>query len=110
MADDQPRQPRLSRESRLLFLTIAVAALVLLALARLRFPERPIADTIAPLERLAARASYDALAADIQRVEATIAPNLVVLRVAMRSDTEPRQLRDVLDGSDAAPDTRYVAA
>ena len=76
------RKARVSRESRLLFVTIGVAAVVLLGLARMRFPKPPVVDTATPpLEKLAARASYDALAADIERVRALVAPNLIVLRL-----------------------------
>ena len=90
---------RVSRESRLLLLTVAVCAVVLLLLARLRFPHPPAAvDTSAPapLERIAARASYDALAADIQRVETVVAPHLIVLRVAQQLPSAPHDLGDAL--------------
>jgi hypothetical protein len=107
-----PGQAPVSRESRLLLLAIAVCAVVLLVLARLRFPETPatVDTTAPPLERLAARASYDALAADIQRVEALIARNLVVLRVAQPFDSIPRTTDDVLAGSAASGDVRHTAA
>jgi S1-C subfamily serine protease len=90
--------PRLSRETRLLAVTITVSVLVLLLLARLRFPEPPpIATTTAPpLERLAARATYDELAGIVARLEATISPSLIVLRLAPRVDSTPRQLGDLL--------------
>lgn len=101
----------ISRESRLLLVTIVVCVLVLLLLARVRFPEPAIAETVSqPLERLAARASYDALAADIERVEAMIAPNLVVLRTALRMDVMPRRTQDVLNPSEASDGVRHVAA
>lgn len=103
--------PRISRESRLLLLTVAVCVLVLLLLARVRFPETPMVETAAPpLERLAARASYDALAADIERVEAMIAPNLVVLRTAPLMEVMPRRMRDVLEPPEVPPYARHVAA
>ena len=96
---------------RLLLLTVAVCAVVLLLLARLRFPAPPAVDTTAPpLERLAARASYDALAADIQRVEPMIAPNLIVLRVAPQFQGTPRNLRDVLALPDSPSGLQHVAA
>ncbi len=112
MPEPAPPTPRISRESRLLLLTIAICVLVLLVLARVRFADQDGATaTDAPLERLAARASYDALAADIQRVESMIAPNLVVLRMAPLSEMLPRRVADVL----ARPaltgdDLRHVAA
>jgi hypothetical protein len=100
-----------SRESRLLLLTVVVCVVVLLLLARIRFPDPPLVETVAqPLERLAASASYDALAADIERVEAMIAPNLVVLRTALRLERMPRRTRDLLDPPDTPSDARHVAA
>src|SRR5687768_13930623 len=100
MTDDSTRKARVSRESRLLFVTIGVAAIVLLGLARMRFPKPPVVDTATPpLERLAARASYDALAADIERVRALVAPNLIVLRLASPSDPSPRGLEEVFGRS-----------
>ena len=111
MADPTPRSSRISRESRLLLLTVGLCALVLLVLARWRFPDREEAPTTAPpLERLAARAPYEALAVDIQRVEPMIAPNLVVLRVAPSAAPAPRGLADVLARADAPSDVRHVAA
>ena len=102
---------RVSRESRLLLLTIVVCALVLLLLARLRFPDQQMVETGAqPLDRLAARASYDALAADIERVEGMIAPNLVALRVAPRHLSIPRALGDVLTRPAPPADVHHVAA
>ena len=102
---------RWSRESRLLLLTVAVCAAVLLLLARLRFPDAPPIEVSAPpLERLAARASYDALAADVQRAERTIVGSVVMLRVAPRMPTSPYEVWDALAGSDAAPGVRHVLA
>jgi hypothetical protein len=101
----------MSRETRLLIATITVSAIVLLLLSRLRFPDRPpiAAAPVAPLERLAARATYDELAGIVARVERLIAPSLVVLRLAPREPSGPRVLDDVL----AAPADRamqHVAA
>jgi hypothetical protein len=102
---------RWSRESRLLLLTVAVCAAVLLLLARLRFPDAPPVEVSAPpLERLAARASYDALAADVQRAERTIVGSVVMLRVAPRMRASPYNVWDALAGSDAAPRVRHVLA
>jgi hypothetical protein len=109
MTKRDPREARVSRESRLLLLTIVVCVVVLLVLARLRFPERPVVTAL-PLERLAAQASYDALAADIERVQALIAPNLVVLRVAPPLESAPRNIRDVLASPDRSSGLRHVAA
>jgi hypothetical protein len=84
---------------------------VLLLLARLRFPDAPPVDVSAPpLERLAARASYDALAADVQRAEPTIGRSVVTLRVAQRTRTSPYDLWDAIAGSDAQGAVRHVVA
>jgi hypothetical protein len=89
---------------RLLILTIVVSAAVLLLLARLRFPEPPpTVDTSAqPLERLAARASFEELATRVARLEASIAANLVVLRLAPRVESGPVRFRDVTSADPAS--------
>ena len=84
---------------------------MLLLLARLRFPDAPPVDVSAPpLERLAARASYDALAADVQRAEPTIGRSLVTLRVAQQDRTGPYDVWDALAGSGAQGTVRHVVA
>jgi hypothetical protein len=112
MTEREGGLPRVSHESRLLLLTIVVCVVALLLLARLRFPGTPpVVDTaVQPLERLAARASYDALAADIERVQGVIAPNVVVLRTAPRDEPTPRRVRDVMEPSLSATAVRHVAA
>jgi hypothetical protein len=63
-----------------------------------------------PLERLAARASYDALAADIQSVEPTITRNVVALRVGVRARVSPYNVWDALTGSEALAGVRHIVA
>jgi hypothetical protein len=92
-------------------LTVAVCAGVLLLLARLRFPDAPPVEVSAPpLERLAARASYDALAADVQRAEPTIVRSVVTLRVAQRTRAGPYDVWDALAGTQAQGTVRHVVA
>jgi serine protease Do len=81
-----PARSHQGREMRLLLLTVAVAVAMLLLLARFRFPDetRPEAPA-APLQRLAARATYDELATIIAQLEGRIAPLLVVLQVDART-------------------------
>jgi len=114
MSESNSRAARVSRESRLLLLTVAVCAVVLLLMARLRFPDaRPVPQSPpspAPLERLAARASYDALAGDIQRVEPMIAPNLIVLRIIPRLLSGPQHLRDALTAASTSAAIHHIAA
>lgn len=83
MPDPQPAASR--RETRLLLATIAVSVGVLLLLARFRFPEeaagRAAEPAPAPLERLAARATYDELAGIMADLERRIGPSISVLGV-----------------------------
>jgi hypothetical protein len=71
------------RETRLLLVTIAVSVGMLLLLARLRFPEQaevqPAEPAPAPLERLAARATYDELAGIMADLDRRITPSLVTV-------------------------------
>jgi hypothetical protein len=94
-----------SRETRLLLVTVIVSAGVLGVLSQFRFPDtQRVEPPVQPLERLAARATFDELAGIIERLERRIAPSLVVLRVGGRVTPSPRGLRDLL----AEPDTRPV--
>lgn len=101
MTEPRLRAPRVSREMRLLILTIVVSGAVLLLLARLRFPAPPPAvDTLSqPLQRLAARASFEDLSARVSRFEADVFPHLVVLRLALAAEPSPVRLRDVISGT-----------
>jgi hypothetical protein len=86
-----------SRETRLLLLTMIVSAAVLGVLAQFRFPDVQRVEAPAqPLERLAARATFDELAGIIERLDRRIAPSIVVLRVGSRALPSPRSLRDLL--------------
>ncbi len=101
-----------SRETRLLWLTIAVSLGVLFVLAQFRFPNegRP-APTPQPLERLAARATYDELAADVARLERRLSASLVVLRANRTRAPEAKSLRQLLDrGAGAEPATPFIPA
>lgn len=68
------------RETRLLLATIAVSVGMLLLLARFRFPDEAARETAepapAPLERLAARATYEELAAVMADLERRILPSV----------------------------------
>ena len=109
-----PQTPRrgVSRETRLLVVTITIAGVVLLLLSRMRFPEQPpiVAAPPAPLERLAARATYDELAGIVAGVERRIAPSLVVLRLAPETDGAPRTLTDALGPESPGEGVRHVPA
>lgn len=100
MPDPGPRPPRISREMRLLLLTIVVSGAVLLLLARIRFPAPPPAvDAFSqPLQRLAARAPFEELAQQVSRVEAEVLSSLVVLRLDPASDAGPVRFADLGPG------------
>ena len=82
---------REGRETRLLLVTIAISVGVLLLLARFRFPaepaDRPVESAPAPLERLAAEATYEELASIMADLERRIAPRLAVLRTTSAAGT-----------------------
>jgi hypothetical protein len=62
--------------------TLGVSAALLLLLAQFRFPEERAAQQVpiaAPLERLAARATYDELARIIATVDTRVSPSVLVL-------------------------------
>jgi serine protease Do len=109
---DTPRRWWLSRENRLLLITIAVSVTVLLLLARFRFPEQARSEppAPAPLERLAARATYEELSSIIAQLGARLAGSVAVLRVT--SDVPPggTLLRDALGPRPSTLFTRFVPA
>jgi S1-C subfamily serine protease len=75
-------RPDSRRETRLLVVTITVSIAMLLILARFRFPQTPtrtLEPAPAPLERLAARATYDELAQIMASLQARIAPVVEVI-------------------------------
>jgi hypothetical protein len=81
MADFDDRS---GRDSRLLALVILIAVVVLVVLARFRFPQTdtgPAAVTPGPLERLAARATYDDLAAAVRTALQRVEPALITLAI-----------------------------
>lgn len=77
---------RLSRETRLLLIIITLSVAVLVVLSRFRFPDDGPASATAgatplPLERLAARATYDELATIISDLGRRVTPSVSVLRI-----------------------------
>ena len=75
----------MTRETRLLLIIVVLSAAVLWVLSRLRFPEgspgAPHATAPLPLERLAARATYDELATIIADLGDRVTPSVSVLRL-----------------------------
>lgn len=77
----------ISRETRMLLIVITLSVVVLVVLSRFRFPDNggsagsSASATPLPLERLAARATYDELATIIAELGRRISPQVTVLRV-----------------------------
>ena len=98
MADFDDRS---GRDTRLLALVIVIAIAVLVGLARFRFSQtdsRPVAVTPGPLERLAARATYDDLAAAVHTALQRVEPALIL--VTLEPDGQARSSAS-RDGSPA---------
>lgn len=71
----------MSRETRLLLVTLVVSLVALSLLARLRFPEQPVRVNPVPplLTQFAPPRPFDELAADVARIEALVLPAVDVL-------------------------------
>lgn len=80
---DSPRSG-ISRETRMLLIVITLSVAVLIVLSRFRFPDNgagtPTTASL-PLDRLAARATYDELATIIAELGRRVGPQVTVLRV-----------------------------
>ncbi|HEX5474189.1 MAG TPA: PDZ domain-containing protein [Vicinamibacterales bacterium] len=84
----EPRPATGRRETRLLLITIVLSVGMLLLLARFRFPaqvESPAAPVPPPLERLAARATYDELASIMTDLERRVAPAVATIELESTS-------------------------
>jgi S1-C subfamily serine protease len=81
----QQQGGRFGRETRLLLTTIVVSVGMLLLLARFRFPQdstiTPDEPAAPPLERLAARATFDELASIMADLNRRLSPRIAVVRV-----------------------------
>jgi hypothetical protein len=94
MEPSSPYRPRVSRETRLLLTTGAVALAVLWLLARIRFEDRAVTPNPVPavLSQLGSRPTFDELAADLAQLQTSLEPLLVVVA----SSTSARESRSVL--------------
>jgi hypothetical protein len=91
MEDNRP-VPSRRRETRLLVVTIAVSGLMLFLLAKVRFPNAPTAlvePASPPLERLAARATYDELTGIVRGVYRQVSPAILTVPLAPEAIAEP---------------------
>ncbi len=115
MSDSSRSRP--SRETRLLLIVITLSAAVLLALSQFRFPDAPrdaatAGATPLPLERLAARATYDELATIIAELGRRVTPGVMVIRVeqgGMQRFVPALRVRPDLLLAHVPPDSRVLA-
>ncbi len=84
MAHASTSSRAVSRETRLLLLTILLSISALWVLARLRFPERPVtANPVGPiLTQLVSPTSFEGLAAAVTLLEARLAPLFIAVDLA----------------------------
>lgn len=80
---------RSGRDTRLLIITIVVSIVMLLVLARFRFPTRPApaAEPPQPLEQLAARATYDELTSILRGVNEQVSDSVAAVTVVARDES-----------------------
>lgn len=78
-----PPRPRVSRETRLLFITVLISIVTLWVLARIRFPDRPATPNPVPplLTQLAVRPRFEDLALAVAELESRLAPSLLALEL-----------------------------
>lgn len=103
----------MSRENRLLAAVVLVSIAVLLLLARFRFPaeDRPINPSPPPLERLAARGTFDDLASIVAQLQTRVSPALLVLRVVGAGSFDlPQSSRPLVPLSGETARSRLVLA
>jgi len=81
-----PPRPRVSRETRLLFITVLISIVTLWVLARVRFPERPVTPNPVPplLAQLPARPAFEDLAFAVAELESRLVPSLLALELEQR--------------------------
>jgi len=93
MASSGYTPPRVSRETRLLLITILLSLVSLLVLARLRFPDRPATPNPVPLvfSQLGPDSDFDELAASVSELGPRLSSTLIPVErpVHARTDTAP---------------------
>lgn len=101
------------RETRLLLLVIVVAVAMLLVLAQFRYPapDRAAAVPVAgPIERLAARATFEELALIMADLAARVQPALVVITIEQTPPAVPPARRGAPAAVAPPAERRQVAA
>lgn len=101
------------KETRLLVVTIVVSIVMLLVLARFRFPARPAPltepATPQPLERLAERATYDELTSILRGVDAHVSGSVVGVHVVAVDELAGGDARGLTTAAVRVPGDRAVA-
>jgi S1-C subfamily serine protease len=99
-----PRGPgsRVSRETRLLLLTLLLSVVALLVLARVRFPGRPSTPALVPplLTQLGPSTPFEDLSNAVSALEAEVAPSLQLLTI----ESSPAAASRVLTALRLRPD------
>lgn len=90
--ETMPQTTSAGKETRLLVVTIVVSIVLLLVLARFRFPARPSPAAEPPaqaLERLAARATYDELTSILRGVDAHVSGSVLAVGIVAQDEAAP---------------------
>lgn len=96
-----PPRRRVSRETRLLFITVLISIVTLWVLARIRFPDRPATPNPVPpllLTQLADRPRFEDLAVRVAELESRLVPFLLALELEPPPPPggQPAAARDVI--------------
>src|SRR5512134_3336427 len=95
---------RVSRETRLLLLTLMLSVVALLVLARIRFPERPTTPALVPplLTQLTPPTPFEDLSNAVSALEAEVTPSLHLLKIEPFRSGVPRVVPALRLGPHAA--------
>lgn len=103
MPAGSPRS-RVSRETRLLLMTILLSVIVLMALARIRFPQRPVTpNLVSPLlAQLTSASPFEELTDVVSAVEAQVVPSLHLLTIQQAPSDAPEMITALRFSGDTA--------
>jgi hypothetical protein len=93
-----------SRETRLLLMTVFMSVVVLVALARIRFPQRPVTPNIVSplLAQLTSASPFEELADAVSAVEAQVVPSLHLHIVQQTPSGTPQTITALRFSGDTA--------
>jgi hypothetical protein len=103
MSAGSPRS-RVSRETRLLLMTMLLSVIVLVTLARIRFPQRPVTpNLVSPiLAQLTSASPFEELADAVSAVEAQVVPSLHLLTIQQTPSGAPERITALRFSGDTA--------